>query len=370
MAPASLTLAGERIRTARNLLGKSQEELALATNVSQALISQIESGTRVATEPFLEEVAAATALPRSFFDAVPPELPPDTLRFRKLASARRGDTKRTEALLGEAFRVVQDLLLEVKYPAPDLPTVAETPSDDVIEQLAQDTRDVLGVGPDAPVRHVTRACERSGVAVVPLTLPGEDGDEGEQIGHFGASCWPGGMDYALVGFFPGGAGDRQRYTLAHELGHLVLHSRRRFVNDPEGEANRFAAAFLVPRDRAMEAMEGSVITLRSLQYMKAHWGVSIQALIMRGAQLGLIDAGRKASLFKQLSARGWRKSEPVVVHREEPALIWKLLSARFGKRAVYQRASDPLGLGAMILRSIAPQPEDGTTTPIAGRRWN
>jgi Zn-dependent peptidase ImmA (M78 family)/transcriptional regulator with XRE-family HTH domain len=363
MAQASLTLAGERVRTARSLLGKSQAELALATNVSQALISQIESGTRTAAESFLDDVAAATALPRSFFDAVPPDLPPDTLRFRKLASARRGDTRRAGALLGEAYRVVRELLLGAKYPVPDLPTVGDTPSDDGIERLAQATRAALGIGADAPVRHITRACERSGIAVAPLILPGEDGDEGEQIGHFGASCWPGGMDYALIGNFPGGAGDRQRYTLAHELGHLVLHSHRRFVVDPEAEANRFAAAFLVPRDRAIEAMGGTAITLRSLQYMKAHWGVSIQALIMRGAQLGLIDANRKASLFKQLSARGWRKSEPVLVHREEPALIWKLLTARFGRQAVYQQASGPLGLGAMMLRSIAPQPEEDTTTP-------
>jgi Zn-dependent peptidase ImmA (M78 family)/DNA-binding XRE family transcriptional regulator len=364
MAPASLTLSGERVRTARGLLGKSQGELALATNVSQAMVSQIESGTRVATESFLADMAAATALPRSFFNAIPPELPADTLRFRKLASARRGDTRRMGALLGEAFRVVQALLLDAKYPVPDLPAAAVTPSFDDIEQLAEATREALGIGPEAPVRHVTRACERSGVAVVPLTLPGEEGEEGEQIGHFGASCWPDRMDYALIGYFPGGAGDRQRYTLAHELGHLVLHSRRRFVDDPEGEANRFAGAFLVPRGRAMEAMGDTVITLRSLQYMKAHWGVSIQALIMRGAQLGLIDGTRKTSLFKQLSARGWRKAEPVMVHREEPALVWRLLTARFGKKAVYQQASDPLGLGAMMLRSIAPHPEDAATAPM------
>lgn len=368
MVQASLTLAGERVRTARSLLGKSQEELASATSVSQAFISQIESGTRPATESFLADVATATALPRSFFDAIPPELPQDTLRFRKLASARRGDTRRTGALLGEAYRVVHELLQGAKYPVPDLPTVVDTPSDHDIERLAEATRSTLGIGPDTPVRHVTRACERSGVAIVPLTLPGEDGDEGEQIGHFGASCWPGGMDYAVIGYFPSGTGDRQRYTLAHELGHLVLHSRRRFVADPEAEANRFAAAFLVPQDRAMEAMGGAIITLRSLQYMKAHWGVSIQALIMRGAQLGLIDASRKTSLFKQLSARGWRKSEPVLVHREEPALIWKLLTARFGQQAVYQRAGGPLGLGAMMLRSIAPQPEDGMAAPSAGDR--
>lgn len=354
MAP--IGLAGERIRTARYLLGISQEELATATGVSKQLISAVESGTRLATESLLAAAASATALPRSFFDAVPPELPPDTLRFRKLATAKRGETKRTEALLGEIFRVVQGLMIEAHYPPPNLPTILDDPAPDDIERLAEETREALGIGPDGPVRHVTRACERGGIAVVPLSLPGEEVGAGETVGHFGASCWPGGSEPGLIGYFPGGEGDRQRYTLGHELGHLVLHSRRRFITDPEAEANRFAGAFLIPRERALEAWSDAPLTLRNFQFMKAHWGVSIQALIMRGAQLGLIDETRKTSLFKQISARGWRKAEPVLVHREEPVLVWKLLTAKFGKQAVYQRAGDPLGLGAMYLRSIAPRP--------------
>ena len=84
----------------------------------------------------------------------------------------------------------------------------------MIERLAEETRHALGVGPDGPVRHVTRACERGGIAVVPLTMPGEEIGAGETVGHFGASCWPGGSEPGLIGFFPGGQGDRQRYTLA------------------------------------------------------------------------------------------------------------------------------------------------------------
>lgn len=84
--------------------------------------------------------------------------------------------------------------------------------------------------------------------------------------------------------------------------------------------------------------------------------VSIQALIMRGAHLGLIDDRRKLSLFKQLSARGWRKSEPVTVHAEQPMLMWKLLAAKYGRKGIYSRAGDPLGIQAHVLRSIAPEP--------------
>ena len=352
----TMPLAGERVRTVRHLLRVSQEELALATGFSQALVSQVENGVRAATDEFLDAVAKATSMPRSFFDVPPPELPPGSLRFRKLATARRGDTRRVEALLGEAFRIALSLLAEARYPAPALPVQTEEPTRDDIEHLAEQTRLALGIGRDGPVRHVTRACERGGVAVVPLTLPGEDPQEGETVGHFGASFWLGGSQHALIGYFGGGPGDRQRYTLAHELAHLVLHSRRRVITDAELEANRFAGAFLVPRERAEEAMRSGSLTLSDLMNMKAHWGVSIQALIMRGNHLGLIDERRKVSLFKQLSARGWRKSEPVKVHPEEPALLWTLLKSRYGPETYSRSVAEAVGMASHVLRSIAPRP--------------
>lgn len=350
-------LAGERVRTARHLLGVSQEELARASALSQALISQVENGVRTATDEVLDAVARATSMPRAFFDAVPPELPPGSLRFRKLASARRGDIRRVEALLGEAFRIVTHLMVDAKYPSPVLPVQTETPGDEEIERLADETRTALGIGLDAPVRHVTRACERGGVAVVPLNLPGDDSQEGEAVGHFGASFWPGRGEPALIGYFSNGTGDRQRFTLGHELGHLVLHSRRRMIADAEREAHRFAGAFLLPRERMIEAMGTAPLTLGSLMRMKATWGASIQALIMRGNHLGLIDERRKTSLFKQLSARQWRKSEPVIVHPEEPALMWTLLESRYGPEATRSRVvAERVGISAHVLRSIAPQP--------------
>ncbi len=347
-----MSLAGERIRTARQLLGITQEDLGDAVGKSAQQISAIENGTRHASAELIATVARATALPSSFFDAVPPDIPPDSLRFRKLASASRVDTKRAQVLLHEALRVLLKLLIDVNNPAPRLPIAYDTPDGDEIERLADETRLVLGLGEDGPVRHLTRACERNGIAVAPLVLPGDD--VGEAVGHFGASCWTGGDDPALIGYFVGGPGDRQRLTLAHEVGHLVLHSRRRYVEEPEKEANRFAGALLVPRARMEEAWAHAPLTLRDLRGMKAHWGVSIQALIMRSAQVGMIDEARKTSLFKQLSARGWRKNEPVVVHPEEPILIRRLLAEKFGEKGMYQKACEPLGMGAMILRSFAP----------------
>ena len=349
--------AGERVRAARMLRGVSQTSLANALGLTQGSISQIESGRITISPEQLEAVSSETNLPRAFFDAVPPDLPPLTLRFRKQARASATDTNRASQLLAEAYRIVWTLVNSRKgYIPPTLPIATEQHlTADNIEELAAQTRTALGLDANGPVMHVTRALERAGVVVAPIALPGDD-DDAETVGHFGASLWPGPPDPALVGFFHGAAGDRQRFTLAHEVGHLVLHTRRNFVANPEDEANRFAGAFLVPRSDYEEFIGEHMPTIRDFIRIKAKWGVSIQALIMRGSHLGLIDESRKTSLFKQLSARGYRKHEPVTVHPEEPVLFWKMIESQFGNsKNVYSSAADSLGLEAFMLAGLAPR---------------
>jgi hypothetical protein len=120
------------------------------------------------------------------------------------------------------------------------------------------------------------------------------------------------------------------------------------------EANRFATALLVPRQRVLGDVSDS-LQLRDYARLKATWGVSIQALIMRAHDLGVISATRKRSLLVQLSAKGWRKSEPVRVGHEEPLLLWTLLTRRFGPRP-YLPAAEELAIHPAVLRSIAPTP--------------
>jgi Zn-dependent peptidase ImmA (M78 family)/transcriptional regulator with XRE-family HTH domain len=352
---ATQGLAGERVRTLRLLLGLRQSELAELSGVSQGLISQIESGRKPATEELIAAISRTTGAPETFFQVASVDVPVGSLRFRKHARVRAIDSQRVEELAKEAWRVLSGLMEEMSYPRPHLP-VAEGSAVDgsTVETFAEEARQALGLSEDKPISHLTRAMERHGIAIVPIVLPSLDDTTGEAIGHFGISCWPSTRDYGLIGYFRG-AGDRERFTLAHELGHMVLHSGRGFANDPEGEANRFASAFLLPKERMQESLGGSPVSLAELAQLKARWGTSIQALIMRGSQLGLIDEHRKTSLFKQLSARGWRRNEPVAVNSEDPMLPWKLLERAYGSRP-YAAGSEQLGAIAMILRGWAPGP--------------
>ncbi|MGW0603122.1 helix-turn-helix domain-containing protein [Streptomyces sp. NPDC002640] len=347
---------GERLRTLRDLLGLTGADLHRLTKISQSWISQVETGVREPAEDRLRVIADATDTPMSFFYARPSSVPLDSLRFRKMATASRTVTRRISTFYGEGFRVTEEITGRAQYPAPPLPCASEAAlSDDDIEELAAQTRVALRLAADKPIPHLTRALERAGIAVAPIVLPDPTGDSVSPTNkHFGVSYWAGIGETALIAYFPGPQGDRDRFTLAHELGHLVLHTFRPQAADPEGEANRFAGAFLVPYERAQEELTDR-LTLEGFARRKQAWGVSIQALILRGAAVGNIGESRKRSLYVQLTQRGWRKAEPVTVGQEDPLLLWSLLQRQYGDKP-YLPASDALAIQPTVLRSIAPQP--------------
>ena len=353
---------GERLRTLRDLLGLTQEQLAAASGVKQSWISQVETSAREATEEGLRAIATTTGTPLRFFEVQSSTVPLDSLRFRKLSSASKVMTRRVHALYSESYRLTESLLAAENYPTPPLPyATADTLTQGDIEELAHQTREALRLAPDKPIPHLTRVLERAGVAIAPLVLTDDPEDAPAGGGHFGVSYWGGVATPALIGYFSGSHGDRERFTLAHEVGHLVLHTFRPRADDPEGEANRFAGALLVPRVRA-ESCISERKSLVEYARMKATWGVSIQALIQRGAALGLINDTRKRSLFVQLSAKGWRKNEPVVVGHEAPLLLWTLLSRHYGQQP-YRPAAEDLAIHPTVLRSIAPTPAERSNKP-------
>ena len=350
----SSPFAGERLRTAREIFGITQEQLHQQAGTSQSLLSQVERGQKPASGELIREVARALGLPLSFFDVVPDDIPLDSLRFRKQKTASVVTTRRAQALFQEGFRVSRVLVERSHYPRAALPFATGDIGDDDIVQLATSTRDALQLSTDKPIPHLLRAIERAGIPVAPLVLPDPEESSRSKNQHFGLSHWGGPNEHAFVEYFPGHSGDRDRFTLAHELGHLVLHLRRRAI-DPEREANLFAGELLMPSCRGVETL-GMDLTLSDYARVKAVWGVSIQSLIMRSRQLGLITEDRSVSLWKQLNARGWRRQEPVTVQPERPALLAKLRESIFGRRSLHE-LEEELALPLVLLKSLLdPEP--------------
>jgi len=353
----TLSLRPERILAVRDLLGETLQNLALSAGISQSYLSEIAGGTRPFTMEHAAKIAAATGFPIEFFQVDAPAIGDTTLQFRKLKSSKAKTTRKAVQYFREASRMVQAAASASGLKTASLPYVNEpnggTLDESEIEHLANAVRTQMQLGPTEPVPNVTRAIERLGIVVIPVLLDPTDEVRVVEEGHFGISH---GGDHSvpMVGFFPGSSPDRDRFTLGHELGHILLHSHR-FSEDAEREANMFAGALLMPEAAARRDLH-SQITLSQLARVKAQFGISIQALIMRAAALQIIDQQRQRSLFVQLSARGWRQNEPVEVQPEHPILMRRLLELSLPDDPSSRQIEEATGLPRAYVRAIAPSP--------------
>ena len=320
-------MVGDRVRHARTYHGWSQGDLAEMIDKSQPAISAIEKG-KPASDEMVAAIAKQTQFAPWFFQRGRlPDLPIGSLRYRKRAAARVRDDERIRAHVRQTVEVLDDLKDKVPFvPIRVVPVASDVRvDDDYIEDLVIRCREWLGVGPYDPIPNLTRAIERAGVAVI--------GSSQEIEKHEGASYWP---DFPsgrpIICLSRGRPGDKHRLSLAHELGHLVLHQLRSADDDlaaMEQEAFQFAAALLIPRKAAFEYVQPPV-TLQDLAMVKATFGISIRALVRRCLDLGLISSERRTSLEKQISARGWTKEEPVHVGTERPQLVGEIVLRAIG----------------------------------------
>jgi Zn-dependent peptidase ImmA (M78 family) len=118
-------------------------------------------------------------------------------------------------------------------------------------------------------------------------------------------------------------GDRMRWTLCHEVGHIVLHHLP--TSDVEREADRFAAEFLTPAAEIGPSLTG--LDLQRAASLKSYWRVSMQAIIRRARSLGKIGDVQYAYLFRQMGWMGYRTCEPVPIPQEQPRLLSALLKS-------------------------------------------
>jgi Zn-dependent peptidase ImmA (M78 family) len=362
-------LYGMRVEAGRALVGATQQDLAEATGYKQPLISMLTRGERLLTTEHAERFSTALGLPFAFFEIPPSSIPDSAIDFRKMKTASSKDTERAKTLFKEAFRVSATLVASAELPRPQLPLVQDAEpllGMERIEEIAFEVRKRFRVDAVAPIPNVARMLERNGVLVAPLVVPGAK-ESSDQSKHFGASHWSGVGETALACYVPGSSGDRDRFTLSHELAHLVLHTFRPHVSpeDREVEANLLGAAILLPASEVRESVTRAS-TLKSLAAAKAQWGVSIQAIIMRGKAVGSMSEDRASMLFRQISARGWRKAEPVFVAHEAPKLIRRLLDEQFGAVRNGSEIERRLALPANMIASFAPKAPKFTTEDSSG----
>jgi Zn-dependent peptidase ImmA (M78 family)/transcriptional regulator with XRE-family HTH domain len=358
------TLVGARVRQLRLINGHSSTEMAGKLEISAGSMSMLENGRLSLTEDLLDQLSGLLHCASEFFSMPDAEQISTVPWLRAYADAPKRSVQRV--LNDNALAVEMINHLQLPRIADAIPLFdASLEDDEAIETAAGDARTAAGLDDGDVVRNAVRAAERLGCVVLPL--------EDELGRHLGMSQRIDNVPVIRVARSsedPERAvpGDRERFTVLHEVGHLALHHDRRPPDTPaqanayEKQAHRFAAAFLAPADAVLADLAelGDRVTLNTLAHLKQRWGLSIKAFVVRFRHLGIIDEAHARSLYKQISARGYTKVEPVFVPRENAQWLSKALASKFGKQDPIGAAVKMSGLGQEYFKSWC----DWSPTPI------
>lgn len=312
---------GERIKQIRELYGWSQTELANKINITQAAVALIESNRFDPTDELLNQISFQTGFPVSFFKKTKNlDIPLGSLLYR----AKMKATIKEQTQVRRHAQLVCQLLYEallhrIKSIPVKVPRLEENPS-----EAAKITRSSLGLPPDKPIEHLMSVLEKAGIIILVVPFHAQNIDAFSFWLDETQSSKP---VIVLVDGYPG---DRLRFSLAHELGHLVLHTsvygKGKKIDE---EANDFASEFLVPEEAIFEELLPPV-KLSDLAELKLRWKVSMQALMYRARKLEIITLGQYKYLLKQMGINGWRQEEPINIPPEKPRLLCQLAELKYG----------------------------------------
>lgn len=293
--------------------GHSQTHTAEEARLPQAALSRIETRIEHPTTSQVTAIARALEFPVEFFSE--PDAPAAVPLFRKRAIRSVKKAKMLHARINVAVlaaRRILDAGIEIDTPL-SFPGPGEMPRDDPAA-AATSLRAAWRL-PNGRIDNVTKAIEAAGGIVLHVDF-GTDDASAAFISTLGDErLW-------FVVNTQERSGDRIRLSLAHELGHALLH-RYLPVQDErvlEFEAYRFATALMLPPEE-FDRQVGSDLTLRQARDLKRSYWISIQAIIRAAKDRGRIDPSRYTSLCKQISARGWRCEEPDPLPIENPG-VW------------------------------------------------
>lgn len=288
---------GDVILVLRRAADITQEGLAEKLGITQAALSRYENDLREPDEEMLGKLAEALGVTPAFLGhefRMHGAIAADA-HMRRQKTTKPSDWKRVEARLNR-LRMHSSFLLE-RVPFRSQQHVIQVDPDEHPPSEAARMLRAAWRMPIGPVKNLIRWVEAAGIIVV------EEDFGTHRID--GMSQWAG--EHAVIvlnGVIPV---DRKRLTVAHELGHLVLHST--YVDaDVEEQANAFAAEFLMPQ-HVIEP-ELSNLTLGKLSDMKLEWGVSMQAIFERAYRMGKVSSDDRQRFYRQLNSRGWKAREP------------------------------------------------------------
>lgn len=310
-----------RLHRARKAAGLSYRALAQLVGLSQTAIKKYEDGIMMPSSDVLIRLSRALNVRSEYFFR-PEKHALEGIEYRKHSSLPK---KRLDAIENEVLdHIERRIELEELFPQPPVKVFATVDGlpklitdMNEIETVAERVREVWELGLD-PIPDLIDTLETNGIRVFMIDADADNKFDGL------AAC-VNSMPIIVVGrHWPG---DRQRFTMAHELGHLMLKDRLSKDLDEENACHRFAGAFLLPRTSLIQELgeHRSAIELKELGLLKEEFGLSMAAILYRALNIKIISSSYHSEQFKLFRKLGWNKTEPGQIYPTEKAHIFEQL---------------------------------------------
>jgi Zn-dependent peptidase ImmA (M78 family)/transcriptional regulator with XRE-family HTH domain len=333
-----------RLTQARARLGVSKADLASCVGVSAAAIGQYEAGVSSPRPEVFDRLAEALKVPPGFFSAGRPLARIDAVNahFRSLRSARVSDRQKALAAATFVWELTFALERYVKLPEADLPSL---PAGMRPTEAAAVLRRYWGL-PDGPVKHLVATAESRGIVVAVRPL-----HEIDAVDAFSAVI----VDRPVIITTPRRSENvfRHRFSIAHEIGHLLLHGDSgEHGAAVEKEADEFAAAFLTPA-AAMDAALPQRLNLAALDRLGRTWGVSPKSLVRRMVERGRTTESSARRAYQRLAMTDDPLADPTRAYPGEmPSLLKKAADLAGDNGAGVRALAEALKLSPAQVRDL------------------
>ncbi len=341
-------MIGDRIKQARQAAGLSLRALADKADVSAMAISKYENNQSTPSSAVLLNLANALDVRAEYFfrtvevDLKEVEYRKHSKLPKKILLQIEGDVKEQVERYVELEEVLPVNPINDFVVPEGLPKVNDY---DAIEEVADHVRDAWDLGRD-PILDLTGALEERGIKIIQSNALHQNRFDGLAAQINGSPV------IVVGGEWPG---DRQRFTLAHELGHLILKDRCPNLDD-EAAANRFAGAFLVPKSEVIKELgeKRTWFEPRELCVLKKAYGLSMAAWLHRAHDLGITNDANNLEMIKYFRKQGWHKLEPCDEYpREEPQVFVQLVFHALAEDLVTEsKAAQLMGKSLIDFRAI------------------
>ena len=302
---------------ARESRGWNQVELAEKIGMSATNLSKIERNDIGIQKEVLETIADKTSFPIQFFYQ-PGTILPENLSFRKRETVAQKLITPINAQVNIIRRHIQFLTMALNKQTLSFPSFAVTEKQRP-DKIANKLRQLWNID-SIVINNLTRTIEDHGIVISSFDFGTERVDSRSILTD---------DKLPIIFFNKKLLGDRQRFTLAYELGQLIMHTFNAVSpeRDISHEANAFAAEFLMPAKFIREDFKDGV-TIPILGELKRKWKVSMIALLYRADDLGLVTPNQKRYLIQQFNQLKIRRREPIEldIPPEEPKLIKKWIA--------------------------------------------